>query len=90
MVEVTLREYCEEIEDLIDQGSYDAAISHIQHILKVHPKYIRAYSLMGKVALEKNDLEAAADLFGRLLSIDPEDFVARVGMGIAADKNGSS
>jgi Flp pilus assembly protein TadD len=89
MVEVTLCEYCEEIDSLIDQGAFDAAISHCQHILKIHPKYLKVYSLLGKAALEKGDLEAAADLFSRVLSMDPEDFVARVGMSIASDKDGS-
>jgi hypothetical protein len=89
MVEVMLRDYCEEIEGLIDQGAFDAAISHCQHILKAYPKYLKAYSIIGKTALEKGDLDAAADLFSRVLSIDPEDFVARVGMSIASDKDGA-
>ncbi len=63
MVKVTLRTYREEIEDLVDQGAFDAAISHCQHILKVYPKYLPAYSLLAKTALEKGDLDAAADLF---------------------------
>ena len=89
MVEMTLREYLEEIESLAEEGAFDAVISHCQHILKVQPRYLPAYSLMGKTALELDDLEAAADLFSRVLSMDPEDFVARVGMSIASDKEGS-
>jgi tetratricopeptide (TPR) repeat protein len=89
MVQVSLKRYCEEIESLIDRGALDAAISHCQHILKSYPKYLPAYSLMGKAALEMGDLAAAADLFSRVLSVDPEDFVARVGMSIASDRDGS-
>jgi tetratricopeptide (TPR) repeat protein len=89
MSEVTLREYCEEIEDLIEQGSLDRAISYCQHILKTYPKHLQVYSLMGKLALEKGELEAAADLFSRALSMDPEDFIARVGMSIANDRDGT-
>jgi tetratricopeptide (TPR) repeat protein len=89
MAEVTLREYCEEIESLIDQGSFDTAISHCQHILKTYPKYLQVYRLMGNAVLEKGDLEAAGDLFSRVLSMDPEGFVARVGMSIANDKEDS-
>jgi tetratricopeptide (TPR) repeat protein len=89
MTEVTLGEYCEEIESLIDEGSFDAAISHCQHILKAYPKYLQAYRLLGNAVLEKGDLEAASDLYSRVLSMDPEDFVARVGMSIANDKEDS-
>jgi tetratricopeptide (TPR) repeat protein len=89
MVEVALRNYSEEIDGLIDQGAFDAAIAHCQHVLKTYPKYLKAYSMIGKTALEKGDLEAAADLFSRVLSIDPEDFVARVGMSIASDREGA-
>jgi tetratricopeptide (TPR) repeat protein len=89
MVEVALRNYSEEIDGLIDQGAFDAAIAHCQHVLKTYPKYLKAYSMIGKTALEKGDLEAAADLFSRVLSMDPEDFVARVGMSIASDREGA-
>jgi tetratricopeptide (TPR) repeat protein len=89
MTEVTLWEYCEEIESLIDEGYFDAAISHCQHILKTYPKYLQAYRLLGSAVLEKGDPEAASDLFSRVLSMDPEDFVARVGMSIANDKDDS-
>jgi predicted Zn-dependent protease len=89
MSEVTLQKYCQEIEDLIDQGALDAAVNHCQHVLKIHPKHLPTYRLLGKTALEKNDLRAAADLFSRVLSMDPEDFVARVGMSIASDQDGT-
>ena len=79
MTEVTLGKYCEEIESLIDEGSFDAAISHCQHILKAYPKYLQAYRLLGNAVLEKGDLEAASDLFSRVLSIDPFECLAEQG-----------
>ncbi|MGD9099584.1 MAG: hypothetical protein PVF45_03825, partial [Anaerolineae bacterium] len=87
MSEITLREYCEDIDKLIEQGSLDAAISHCQHILRTYPKYLPAYRLMGTAALEKDDQEAAIDLFGRALSMDPEDLDARIGLSVVNEQN---
>ncbi len=87
MSEITLQAYCEDIEKLIEQGSLEAAISHCQHILKSHPKYLPAYRLMGYAALEKDELEIAADLFGRVLSMDPENFTARLGLSDNNERN---
>jgi tetratricopeptide (TPR) repeat protein len=87
MSEITLQEYCEDIDKLIEQGSLDAAISHCQHILRTYPKYLPAYRLMGTAALEKDEREAAIDLFGRALSMNPEDLDARIGLSVVNEQN---
>ncbi len=78
--EIDLEAYCEEIEDLIREGRGDEAIAAARHILSVYPKFIEAYRLLGKACLEKGDLASAADMFLRVLSADPEDLIAYVGL----------
>ena len=87
MAEVALRDYLNEIDSLIDHGSIEAALQHSRHILLQYPKAIEVYRLMGKALLEREDDRAAQDVFQRVLSVDPEDFVARVGLSIVHDRN---
>src|SRR3990172_6016470 len=88
MAQIALRDYLTEIGTLIEGNSYDEAIAHSRRILEQYPKCLEAYRLMGKAALEKEDDRAAIDLFQRVLSADPEDFVARVGLSIVYDRQG--
>ncbi len=86
MADIALRDYVKEIDGLIEHNSYDAAINHCKQILDQYPKCVDAYRLLGKALLEKEDDEAAIDIFQRVLSVDPEDFVARVGLSIVYDR----
>ena len=87
MAEVALRDYLNEIDNLIDHDSIEAALQHSRHILLQYPKAVEVYRLMGKALLEREDDRAAQDVFQRVLSVDPEDFVARVGLSIVHDRN---
>jgi len=80
MTEISLHKYCEQIENTIEQGLYAETIAHGKHILKQYPKHVTTYQLLGKAMLEAGQNEHAADMFRRVLSADPEDMVAWVGM----------
>ncbi|HZY42552.1 MAG TPA: tetratricopeptide repeat protein, partial [Anaerolineae bacterium] len=88
MAEVALRDYVTDIDGMIENSAYDAAIHHCRHILMQYPKYLEAYRVLGKALLEKDDHPAAGDVFQRVLGVDPEDFVARVGLSIVRDRQG--
>ncbi|MCB9134890.1 MAG: tetratricopeptide repeat protein [Anaerolineales bacterium] len=89
MATIPLRDYCREIENMIDQGHTDEAIGHCRHILKHFPKHLETYRLLGKAYLESKQLGDAADLFQRVLSSVPEDFVAHIGMSIIREDEGN-
>jgi tetratricopeptide (TPR) repeat protein len=89
MEQVALQEYCRQIEGLIERSAYDEAAAHCKHILQQHPKYIEAYRLLGKVALDREDDKQATELFARVLSADPADFVSRAGLSIVYDRQGA-
>ena len=88
MNEISLHEYCEQIEIIIEQGRYVEAVAHGQHILKQYPKHVATYRLLGKAMLEANQDEYAADMFHRVLGADPEDLVAWVGISELSNRRG--
>ena len=82
MNSIPLRAYNREIEEAIEQKQYDEAIAHCRHILQTYPKHIETYRLLGKAYLESQRYGNAADLFQRVLSSVPNDFISHVGMSI--------
>ncbi len=82
MATISLREYVRKIENLIDTVQIDQAISHCKHILHIYPKHIDSYRLLGKALLEKQKYTDASDIFQRVLSSIPDDFISQIGMSI--------
>jgi tetratricopeptide (TPR) repeat protein len=88
MAEIALRTYLEDIERLTGREHFDEAIAHCRHILGAFPLNVDAYRLLGKALLEKSQYEDAADVFQRVLSADPSDFVSHVGLAIIREEDG--
>lgn len=86
MSKVALRVYNREIETLIDQAHIEEAIAHCQHILKLYPKHLETYRLLGKTYLEGRRYPEAADIFQRVLMSVPDDFISHLGMSIICDE----
>jgi len=82
MATTPLRIYLHDIEGLVGAGQMDEAIAHCRHILQTFPKSIAVYRLLGKAYLENQRYGDAADVFQRVLSAVPDDFVSHVGMSI--------
>lgn len=82
MFMISLKAYNQEIEQLIDNGLYDDAIAHSIHILQTYPKCIDSYRNLGKSLLEQKKYPEALDVFSRVLSAIPDDFISHVGLSI--------
>ena len=80
MAQVNLYEYLDQIRDLLDQEHYTQAALHCHHILRQYPRHVETYRLLGQALLEQSSYQEASDLFLRILSVDPEDFIAHVGL----------
>jgi hypothetical protein len=90
MTEINLRTYIQEIDDLIEEGQHlEEAIAHCRHILKTYPKHIDTYRLLGKAYLESKRFGDAGDIFQRVLSAIPNDFVSHIGMAIIREDEGN-
>jgi len=83
---ISLKAYIREIENLIDQGQCQEAITHCRHILSTYPKYIDVYRNLGKALLELKKHSDAADIFYRVLSVFPDDFISHAGLSIIAEE----
>ena len=86
MSKVALRVYNREIETLVEQEHLEEAIAHCQHILKLYPKHLETYRLLGKAYLEAHRHTDAADIFQRVLISAPDDFVSQLGMSLVRDE----
>ena len=82
MGKISLRHYNEEIDVLIDEGNYKTAIEYAKHILTIYPKHADTYRLLGKAFLESERFTDAIDIFQRLLSCIPNDYIAHIGMSV--------
>ena len=83
MTSIPLHDYVQQVDKLIDDNRLMEAIEHCRHILHTYPRHIDTYRIMGKAMLEKQDYDAASDLFLRILGTDPNDFISHVGLSIA-------
>jgi competence ComEA-like helix-hairpin-helix protein len=82
MARISLRAYNRDIEAMIDGGLIDEAFAHCRFILESYPKHVDTYRLMGKALLEAQRFSDASDVFHRVLSSVPDDFIAHLGMSI--------
>ena len=89
MPDIRLQDYVVKIKNMIQEDRHDEAIAHCQHILKHYPKHIQTYCLLGEACLEKEMFRESIEFFQRALGADPENFVARVGLGIIYGGQGS-
>ena len=89
MAGIPLRTYIRDIERFINNGRTEEAIAHCRYILNTYPKYVDIYRLLGKAFLENQRLGDAADIFQRVLSSSPDDFVSHVGMSIVREDEGN-
>ena len=82
MAAISLREYVQKIENLIENNDIEQSIAHCKYLLKMYPKHIDSYRLLGKSFLEKQKFSDASDIFQRVLSSIPDDFISHIGMSI--------
>ena len=57
--------------------------------LRLFPKHIATYRLLGKAYLEQQRFGDAADIFQRVLSSVPDDHVANIGLSIIREDEGN-
>lgn len=89
----TLRAYLDELDRLLDQEAPTEVISHCRHILQNFPHNVETYRMLGKALLLKAHqedaielFEEAAEVFRRVLSALPNDYVAHLGLSEISDR----
>ena len=89
MAKISLRAYNHEIENLIDHGQTEEASAHCKYILKIFPKHLDTYRLLGKSYLESQRYSEASDILQRVLAVVPDDFVSQIGLSIIREDEGN-
>ncbi len=89
MAELSLRAYIDYIEDRLARDAAAEAVAQCRHILTVYPKHIDTYRVLAKATAAQDNYMDAIDLFQRVLSADPGDFVAHVGMSECYKEDGA-
>ena len=89
MAQVSLRTCENEIRGLIGAGDFDKAITVGQHVLQYYPKYLIIYGFLAEACLGKGFYDEAADLFSRILAVDPESVSARMGLSQVYEATGN-
>jgi len=89
MGKISLRAYNKEIESLIDRGANDEAITQCKYVLQSFPKCIATYRNLAKTLLESKRYAEAEDIFSRVLSVYPDDFVSHIGISIIKENEGN-
>jgi len=89
MSEISLRTYLQQIVDMVQDERYEEAILHARHILRYYPKYLPLYRILGEIYLSNRRFPEAADLFQRVLSAMPDDFLAHFGMATIREEEGN-
>ncbi len=80
MAQVSLRDYCDEADSLIQSGESGKAILIARHILRHYPRHVESYRLLGQALLKAGNFQEAAEQFWRVLGADPENVASRVGL----------
>ena len=89
MAQITLRSYIEYIEDRLQRDAHPEVVAQCRHVLASYPRYIEIYKLLARSLLDQENYQDALDLFQRVLSADPNDFLAHVGISECYRENGA-
>jgi len=86
---VSLHEYLNEIQHLLDEEMFNEAAGHCRSILRQHPRHVDTYRLLGQALLEQDEYSAAEDVFQRILGALPNDLTVHIGLSIIGQETGN-
>jgi tetratricopeptide (TPR) repeat protein len=89
MSQISLRAYIDYIDDRLNREALREVVAQCRHILEIYPRYVAVYRLLGRALMGQEKYQDALDIFQRVLSADPSDFIAHVGMSDCYRVSGS-
>ncbi|MGE5138492.1 MAG: tetratricopeptide repeat protein, partial [Rudaea sp.] len=90
MSQVLLRDGVEDLRGHLRAGRYSDALALGRHVLHFFPRHLETYRLLAETHLELNEPDAAADLYNRVRSADPESVVALLGLSVVHERRGET
>ncbi len=86
MAQITLRDYLQETEDVIDRGRVDDALNRCQYVLARFPESLEAQRLLGEVYLAQGHYDEAQQTFDWVLTNDPENVVVYCSRALISER----
>ncbi|MFW5692161.1 MAG: tetratricopeptide repeat protein [Chloroflexota bacterium] len=80
MSDISLNQYIEQIDSMLEDRRYEEAVFHCRHILQQLPKNIAAYRRLGRALITLNRWQEAGEILRRILSVAPDDRVAHLSL----------
>ncbi|MBE2222887.1 MAG: tetratricopeptide repeat protein, partial [Anaerolineae bacterium] len=82
MTTISLHKYHDQINHLLEDSQFSLAANHCRYILQQHPRHVDTYRLLARTLIEQGDFSGATELFLRVLSADPNDYIAHAGLSV--------
>lgn len=89
MTTISLRDYNQHIDRLVNDGAHNEAIFHCTNVLRSYPKYVDIYRNLGRALLESAQFSEAAEVFSKVLAVYPDDFVSHAGLSEIFEEQGN-
>lgn len=86
MSKIEINVYLEKINLLIEESSLDQAAYHCLYLLRQFPKMISIYQYLGRIFLETENYQGALDVYSRLTSSNPDNFLNYVTLSFISEK----
>ncbi|GEM_PF-1313593 len=80
MAKIELNEYLEKLDELIAENNYEQAAYHCFYLLRQFPKNLTLYKLLGRIYVELNNLRAALNIYRRIVSTEPDNFLNQLSL----------
>ncbi|MBN1301174.1 MAG: glycosyltransferase [Melioribacteraceae bacterium] len=88
LLECDPQEIVDEAEILIERGNYNGAEEMLSRILEKEPDYIDALNDLSVIRILENNFEEALKLINKIISIDPQNEIARGNLEYISSKIG--
>lgn len=89
MVVTSLRAYLDYIEDRLNRDAYPEVVAQCRHLLEQFPRNLDTYRLLVRALVSQQNYTDGFDLSQRILSADPNDFIAHISISECYRESGS-
>ncbi len=73
MADISLQDYIDKLDTLLEQNGYNEVVYHARHIINRFPKNLAAFRLLGRSLMLETRWEEAGEVLQRVLSVQPDD-----------------
>ena len=80
MAKISLHNYLDKVDQLLEENQFGDAAQHCLHILKQFPRHLDSYRALAKALLGQRKHHEAIEMFQRVLSAEPNDLLAHIAL----------